>query len=391
MSATSILRFSALDTWFFRESRPMETIGGSELASVFPPPPRTLMGSVRTAIGDALKADWPAFGEKPDDYRLPDGRRLKDLIGFGDDCGPLSLNGPWLVSGGQRLYPVPFCLFEKCEGTAKTMVRLRIGPARQTSLGKVRLPELPPRNAGAKTMERTWISGGGLACILSGGLPASDTIHRFSDLFTEEARLGIARDNAQRVTGEGLLYQTRHLRPRRPDLAVEAEIPVPDGVSISDRLVRLGGEGRLAHIELRPADSSLPPAPKFHPNAHGLILILLTSARLGRGPDGWLPFDFREQEKNGLSVWKGRVAGVDLTLHAAVIGKARREGGWNMAEKKPRSVFSLIPAGSCYYVTTEQDRAEAIHKLHGTRIGREQELGRGLIACGIWNNNESKR
>ncbi|WP_308874022.1 hypothetical protein [Thiothrix subterranea] len=29
-------RFKALDTWFFRESRPMESVGGSELLSAFP-------------------------------------------------------------------------------------------------------------------------------------------------------------------------------------------------------------------------------------------------------------------------------------------------------------------------------------------------------------------
>ena len=45
-------RFAAFDSWFFRESRPFDSIGGAQLASHFPPPSRTLAGAVRTSIGD---------------------------------------------------------------------------------------------------------------------------------------------------------------------------------------------------------------------------------------------------------------------------------------------------------------------------------------------------
>jgi CRISPR-associated protein Cmr3 len=51
-------RFSALDTLFFKESRPIESVGGSQLSSVFPPPARTLIGAIRTAIGEANSVDW---------------------------------------------------------------------------------------------------------------------------------------------------------------------------------------------------------------------------------------------------------------------------------------------------------------------------------------------
>jgi len=52
-------------------------------------------------------------------------------------------------------------------------------------------------------------------------------------------------------------------------------------------------------------------------------------------------------------VWQGRIAEISLTLRAAVIGKALREGGWDLAQQKPRDVVSLVPAGSCYYFTVE--------------------------------------
>jgi CRISPR-associated protein Cmr3 len=385
MTAMSTLRFCALDTLFFRESRPLESIGGSELVSLFPPPPRTLMGALRTSIGTALNADWSAFGADPGNYRLPDGKRLRDLIGDGDGCGPLRLNGPWLVHGDERLYPVPSFLMEHSEGNAKTYVRLRIGPATHTHLGRVRLPQRPPGNA--KTLDRVWVTSAGVASILAGGLPASSALYRAADLFIEEPRLGIARDNSRRVASEGLLYQTRHVRPNA-GLAIEAAVNLPDGVALSERLIRLGAEGRLAHVELHRGGGILPSAPKSDSDTCGLILILLTSALLGYGKKGWLPDGFDEDDENGVRVWNGRIADVDLTLHSAVIGKAQREGGWNLAVQGPRDVVSLIPAGSAYYVTTKGDLAGAIEKLHGARIGEEQELGRGEIACGLWKRNE---
>lgn len=388
MSTTTSLRFSALDTWFFRESRPLEAIGGSELTSIFPPPPRTLMGALRTAIGDSLNANWRDFGSNPQGYRLPDKRRLFDLIGDSMGCGPLSITGPWLVYRNERLYPVPLFLLERNDANGKTHVRLRIGAAAHTSLDKdrVRLPLLPSGNVGAKTLESVWVTGGGLACVLAGGLPAADTLYRAADLFIEEPRLGIARNNTRRVAEDGTLYQTRHLRPKA-DLAVEAVITLPEGIIFTDRLLRLGGEGRLAHFALHPG-CGLPPAPKAFEKACGLILVLLTPARLGEGREGWLPPGFQSCEERGTRVWKGRIGKVPLTLHAAVLGKAQREGGWNLVGHKPRDVVSLIPAGSCYYVTAEGALNKAIEQLHGARIGEEQELGRGQIACALWNENE---
>src|SRR3990167_7397932 len=143
MSA-STLSFQALDTLFFRESRPFEAIGGSELSSLFPPPPRTLMGAVRTAIGDALGADWNLFGDAKENYTLPDGRKLYDLIGYGDKLGGLSLHGIWLTLNGERLYPAPLFLLQHGE----EYKRLKIGEAKKgasNNLGNTRLPELPDK------------------------------------------------------------------------------------------------------------------------------------------------------------------------------------------------------------------------------------------------------
>ncbi len=57
--------FSPVDTWFFRESRPYDSIGGTQLNSLFPPSARTVAGAVRRFIGEQVDIDWQAF-EKGD-------------------------------------------------------------------------------------------------------------------------------------------------------------------------------------------------------------------------------------------------------------------------------------------------------------------------------------
>ena len=245
MSATT-LQFTALDTLFFRESRPFEAIGGSELVSLFPPPPRTVAGAIRTAIGDSLGADWHAFHKGHDGYTVG-GFKLRDLIGYNDDLGRLRIEGVWLSSNGERLYPAPLYLLQK----DAELDRLLIGDPEQTRLGRVRLPKLPEGGAEFKPLEKIWLTQAGLEKTLAGGVPGLDDIRGKDDLYTEEPRLGIARNNRSRTVKKGLLYQSRHVRPqKRAKLSIEADIIGLEGLPINKRVVRLGGEGRMAGIEI---------------------------------------------------------------------------------------------------------------------------------------------
>ncbi len=116
-----ICRFSAFDTWFFRESRPTETIGGSELACVFPPPMGTVAGALRTALGEHLGIDWEEPNQAPDALH-EEARALigTAALGTGDCPGSLRLAGPWLARREHRhwlrLYPAPANLMAKCGG-----------------------------------------------------------------------------------------------------------------------------------------------------------------------------------------------------------------------------------------------------------------------------------
>lgn len=384
-------RFCAFDTLFFKESRPFESIGGSELSSVFPPPPRTILGAIRTAIGDAQGVNWAAFSKGSEETR-----ETQKTIGYGDDLGALSLNGIWFSIGNEkseRLYPAPLLLLEKTiMGETTKFERLQIGKPVRTHLGNVCLPEMPMNKMGYKPLDSHWLTQSGLAQVLSGAKPKADDVYESKQLFSQESRLGIARDNETRTVNEKMLYQSKHIRPV-DDLTIEIDVcGVPDQL-INKRVLRLGAEGRMAGVQLveTGAAQGLPDAPTVTSKTKGILLVLVTAANFAEGE--WLPPGFVDNTVAGETLeptrWSGEISEIKLTLHAAVIGKAQREGGWNVAEHKPRAVESLIPAGSCFYCTVDGgDIQAAVDKLHGKAIGNQTKLGRGRIVCGLWNESE---
>lgn len=384
------LIFSAVDTLFFKESRPMETPGSSELGSLFPPPARTIMGAIRTYIGENQDEgiDWRAFAS---DEKHP----LRSQIGYGDDFGQLHLNGIWIHHNGERLYPAPLNLLAKTEpNQPKQLCYLHVGKPEDCDLGKqVCLPAIPKNQPGFKPLKHYWLSKQGLEKVLSGQLPTdrnndknADLIH-IDELMQEEHRLGIARDNQHRTVRNTMLYQTRHIRPKATTtLAVE----LSGAMVTHDGLLRLGGEARLATLKTNQTTPALPKPKNIDKNKlRGIILYLLTPMKLPSG-SAFLP-DFKRCSDESIACWQGRLGtqSIALKLISCAIGKAHREGGWDMAENKPKTVNNLIPAGSVFYCEVDQAHtiSTAIDALHNQQIGEEQALGRGHIAVGLWHQD----
>ena len=337
MNETHHWRFDPLDTWFFREARGFETSGHNELSSLFPPPARTVVGAIRTLIGEQHGVDWSRFREA-EEYA-----GLRALIGDSDSLGQLQLRGPYPLWNNERLYPVPLHLL----GKEDAYRFLEPGDAVTCDLGRVRLPRIRHDDTeplrGAKPFEDAWLTHDDLQRVLTGEPPQQ--VIQSRDLYDEEPRLGIARNHQRRTAQEGLLYQTRHLRPRE-GLAIGAETR---GLSAEQcpapGVIRFGGEGRPSALSL----NQRPPAPLVTPKTEGqrLLLMLLTHADFGQTSTGWLPPGFtpsEQGEQDSPRVWRGVIQGVRLTIECAVIGKAVREGGWDLARQRPRPVRSLSAA-----------------------------------------------
>lgn len=396
-----IIRLSQVDSWFFRDARPHDAAGASRLSSQFPPSLATLAGAVRTRLGDALGVDWQQFARGEAPVSLGDEQiDLCSLIGQGDDTGNLTFGPPVLLFNNAPLYPVPAYLLDAAE---QGMVRLAPGKgvccdlshcAPNGELAEVRLPEFPAGIANAKPLDYCWTGGDAMGQLLRGEGIRRDQVLDGAQIFVLEPRLGIARNNQTRSVQDGLLYQTEHLR-LLPEVELAFSLKLPtvaaDALrrSIQDNPIqRFGGEGRMAAMQI---DDSLDLAlPQISPTngAQGIILTLLSAADVpGVGAEQPLPsFTSYINPETNEQGWRGRLADIDLELVTAVTGKIVRLGGWDLHQRAPKDVVSLLPAGSSWFMRPLGDvtLSDVITRLHGAKLGQRTGLGYGHLACGLW-------
>jgi CRISPR-associated protein Cmr3 len=396
MSNALILQVDSVDTWFFRESRPHDAAGSQQLSSLFPPPTRTVMGAIKTWIGDLCEVRWQE--RRDDDYRHSvEGVNLRSLLGDAKSDGSLNVAAVDLVKGKDILLPAPSFLMSapSMAGGDESFVRLRLGNAVRCDAGVIRLPELPAGTPpGVKPLENAWLSAKDFRSVVSSRSTAPTRVYRSEDLFVNEARLGIAVNSKRRSVEEGLLYQTRHVRARGLDglslritvTGIPTELRNHINARASDHpIIRLGGEGRPSGIRVVKEHSSLSPPDKFKGNK--FLLTLLSPGDFG--DSGWCLPGFLSAEHEGIRVWEGQIEGIPLRMHGAIVGKPVREGGWNLQAAAPRALRSLVPPGSCYFVeATGTTGSDAASRLHGCSAGFETILGRGRLVASQWFDQE---
>lgn len=347
-------RFRPMDTWFFKEARPMDGFGGSELGSVFPPPVRTLLGALRTKIGEDRGVDWYRFPEN-----FPDlAKEIGDAYGYGQ----IKCRGVFLEYGETILYPLPMHIVHIDH---KRFSLMTIGDMVECDIGNVRLPQLPPDHNERRyeTIENgAWVKKEDLEKILEGKLPASVFFEK--DFVFYEPRVGIGRDRATGTVREGMLYMTNHLRLNE---ALSVLLELESETEVGSGAVRLGGEGRGAWIEACEASKIQKPKKPAEKIA-GVFVSLISPAIV----DPLRPF------------------GEEVA--SAIVGKSVKEGGFDLKSNRSRAAKSYIPAGSTWFMEMEEDKAERfIDNYHDTAIGEETELGRGRIVCGYWTETISTK
>ena len=197
-----------------------------------------------------------------------------------------------------------------------------------------------------------------------------------------------------------MLYQTQHIRPKA-ELSIELDVTgLAKGYLPNKGMLRLGGEGRSASVEIT---SKIADLPAEETTKTDIALYLLTPLpinwNIGSG-ENWQPLPgFKRVQPDDITpnkdckqlgkitTWRGELNGIELELHGAVVGKVIREGGWDMAAHKPRAVTSLIPAGSVFFCKILKGNAQdAIKALHDKNIGTLTEYGYGHLAVGVWKD-----
>lgn len=383
--------FHQIDSWFFRESRSMDGAGSTALESIFPPANNTLMGAVRTQIGNQYhakhKTDWTDFKTNSD---------LQKIIGFGNDYASLKTQGAWLYNEAEKqlYFPLPAIVVqqgkdEKNLETEKITYDFFKLPQNLIScdLGNVRLPELKKRDKDKRDKEigNAYISCKELNNVLQGSIPKN--ISKLTKVIKAEPRLGIERDNQRRKTIDGKLYQTKHIRLKKDWCLYLGVAGLHEDYQPTETVLRLGGEARMAELKPLASAPKLPQPPTAKNNNDYLVIYLLTPLPDTREQQqAVLPnASFKQIEQGGSTIWQGKINNIDIDIISAITGKPERIGGWDMVNHQSLPVRSFIPAGSCWYIKSNGNTQDIINALHGTFItqGNDRALGYGQVVVGL--------
>ncbi len=366
------------DTLFLRDGRPFEQ-GDQEQAAaagIFPPYPPTVVGALRAALARAR--GWPGNAWPPDlgngvDWSRGDG-----------PLGPLRFSGPFVLRDGKPLFPAPLCLLVKRsdEGFA-SVVRLGPGKPIDCDLGCISLPKPLGRLDGGKAPEDVWIDGEGLNTLLGWADPKRESLVPQDALWKTESRVGIARDEGTRKTGEGALYAAAHVRLQH-EIEIAVSVEGVDTARIAETLAPLGGEGRSVWIDKREGPIEFPEAPTLRAEADGALrytVVLVTPAFFGDAEEDW--------PRPGGTIHDGAGVALPGRVVSACVGKPVPVGGWDGEARMPLALRPLAQAGSIWFLEAAAGDADAVRRRHGTGIGRATGWGFGLALIGRWERGES--
>ena len=328
------IHFSAVDSLLFKPALSPDGMGARLLASDFPPPRTTLVGALRSAIGEKLGAVWS-------EYRAGHQPEIDKAIGRADEPHPpqAAVAGPWLSHGGNKLVPLPLCFLarEEQEGRLQIAALTLTDTAFRTDLGSVRLPALPDTFSGQgfRGRDDIWVPASllpELGRLLDSR--ASQTLERHqyftrTDLFVWDDRLGIGMERGKRTVQDGMLYQTRHVRLRE-DVGLMLQVADwPEAEHAHDGMVTLGADGRLAHVTVEQSGDAWTQEPR------GRALIVAT-APVPMGTKG-LP----------------QILSEDAVIGAAT-SKPWRRGGWNLKQHRSKPVRHWVAPGSAFWTTGDR-------------------------------------
>jgi len=165
---------------------------------------------------------------------------------------------------------------------------------------------------------------------------------------------------------------------------------------------RFGGEARWASALVLESDPFVFPRDAFakvldrQVTRRCRLLLMTPGVFRARGEDrdkhrpGWLP-DLFEVAKDEL-VFRGQLAGIDLTLRAALVGRAGALSGWDFKLGGPKASRLYVPPGAIFYVEAGRDLTVddfAALWLATLQVPRSQEArdGFGLVVPGLWPIN----
>jgi CRISPR-associated protein Cmr3 len=381
------------DVWLFRDGRPFAAGEGHGARSLFPPSPHTLQGALRALIlhhSGVSEADYKARNAAASGMMAQIGGPAGE--GQPATLGAFSMAGPFLArmeegDGGRvirRYTPLPADVWEVAyrDGVVEY-----IAPAPtatwlcHSDLGASHAawrPLLPPDDDQIMKVgspEGMWVDEPGLRIYLSGKNGFGCLCDK--SLYRTESRLGIGIDYDRKRPRDSMLYTVDYIRT---EPQVGLLVKVGDGVALpaAQGWMALGGETRAARYRVVPGEGidKVDADDSYSVKNGRLKLVLLTPAYFN---GGWQPQDGK---------WEALFGGHPVDLVSAAIGRPYMIGGWDLATRWHKPMYSFVPAGSVYYFQSRTEHFIPVPRAFTQQPPGELPLGAlgfGQVAAGAWD------
>lgn len=357
-----------MSTWLYLEPLDVLYLRGNKLfggpgdyaEELMPPWPSVFSGALRSALLARSGVDLGRFTDEEAEHPREDYRHV---LGTPEKPGTFRLTGVWLARSGEAgiepIFPLPAdVIVEKLprrtapRGPAGTdpeeprfVRRLRVSE-RGTPLAAIsrggpglHLSVLVGALAG-KPEGGWWLSSAGWEAYRRGEVPQASQLVPVSELWGVDLRLGIARSRKSYTVEKGRIYTTQAVAMRQgTGFLVEID-GCPAELLREVRLLRLGGDGRGARVDVL-AQPPLNRRPE--PVSERAALVLLTP---GLFPQGWLLPGTRHHA----GTYRIECDGFSARLASAVVPRAQVVSGWDLPAHKPKPAQRAVPAGSVYYL-----------------------------------------
>lgn len=333
------IKITPFDTLFFRTGRPF-SIGLDTWADiVFPPPPSTFYGALRSYFifrGGTL-------------YEFRKGiHKFKEIIGEvvenGENdqkakYGNLGLKGIFLYKDSVPYFPLPLDIVEIKRD--KKLDLLCFDKKSTLFISNYSLEHYLIWQKKEQVEEAYgWIEINDFKEYLKNEKEQYKP-HKDSEFFIKEEKVGIARSRTTFTSKEGYLYRIPLIRMRQNTVfLVEVEGIEGDLLPNSD-VIQLGGENKVAKFEVLSEDPLKELKNLDFDFSNGFFKLYLATPAVFK--NGWIP------EWIKLDDFISEYKGVKLKLVACALGRPISISGWDLVKKEPKPLRKAVPAGSVYY------------------------------------------
>ncbi|OWY22619.1 type III-B CRISPR module-associated protein Cmr3 [Sphingobacteriales bacterium UPWRP_1] len=396
---TYLLKLQAVDTLFFRDGKPFSMGDDTFATGIFPPPPSVFHG----ALCSAFLAD-----------------NLHLLSNASTETASIEITGIYYLKeeNDNRLYnkneasnltpllPIPLDLVHYKEGR-KDRLSFAAEKLCKVVLSNVQVNSIADHCDDEEQLEQPE----GYLSIeeLNNYLQLDKVAFSITDnLINTESKIGNALNNERQSTEEGHLYRVNMSRLEKENqrfsfLLVTNFFP-------ASKWLRLGAEGKTVVCTDETAKTLPLKQGGEEQNEKPLLSIDIKTPLVEENDDvyfkiyfatpcvfvpnttikneGWLP-DFDSYDAvTRIAVWKG----IEMQLITAFVGKPISIGGFDLATKKPKTMYRAIPAGSVYYfkLINNSDKSKLLINFHQKSLCRDpnfKKQGFGIAYMGNLNPN----